>query len=307
MIVVTGAAGFIGCNLIRKLNNLNFKHIIAVDHFVDEEKSKTLNGTHILARVGRDDFLAWASKKGSEVEFVFHLGARTDTTETDLTLLRTFNTEYTKSVWNVCVQEQIPLIYASSAATYGNGEFGFSDDHSLIPKLKPLNPYAVSKHEFDLWALSQQKSPLFWSGLKFFNVYGPHESHKGKMASMIHQAQLQIEKTGAVKLFKSYKKEYGHGEQKRDFIHVNDVCEAMIELMHSRKESGIYNLGTGKARSFNEMVAQTFRSLQKPIKIEYIEMPEELREKYQYFTEAEMGKLNEAISSGNKSLYHKLP
>ena len=209
----------------------------------------------------------------------------------DLELLRKLNTEYSKSIWKLCVDEQIPLIYASSAATYGSGELGFSDDESLIPQLKPLNPYAVSKQEFDLWALAEEKKPFFWAGLKFFNVYGPYEQHKGKMASMIHQCYLQIQETGKVKLFKSYRDSIAHGEQKRDFVHVSDVVNILIKLMHHRKQSGIYNLGTGKAKSFNEMVNQVFISLNLEAEIEYIDMPEEIRDKYQYFTQAEMGKL----------------
>ncbi|MAE81967.1 MAG: ADP-glyceromanno-heptose 6-epimerase [Flammeovirgaceae bacterium] len=291
MIVITGAAGFIGCNLIRKLNELNYNHLIVVDKFDNELKNSNLEGTKLLASIDRDVFIPWARENTEAIEFIFHLGARTDTTEMDLELLRKLNTEYSKSIWKLCVDEQIPLIYASSAATYGSGELGFSDDESLIPQLKPLNPYAVSKQEFDLWALAEEKKPFFWAGLKFFNVYGPYEQHKGKMASMIHQCYLQIQETGKVKLFKSYRDSIAHGEQKRDFVHVSDVVNILIKLMHHRKQSGIYNLGTGKAKSFNEMVNQVFISLNLEAEIEYIDMPEEIRDKYQYFTQAEMGKL----------------
>lgn len=290
MIVITGAAGFIGCNLIRALNKLNFNHLIAVDKFDNEIKNSNLEGTKLLTTIDRDAFIPWAKENAEAIEFIFHLGARTDTTEMDLQLLRKLNTGYSKSIWKLCVEEQIPLIYASSAATYGNGELGFSDDEALIPQLKPLNPYAVSKQEFDLWALAEEKKPLFWVGLKFFNVYGPYEQHKGKMASMIHQCYLQIQETGKVKLFKSYQEGIAHGEQKRDFIHVDDVVDTLIKLMHHRKNSGIYNLGSGKAKSFNEMVRQVFVSLNLEPQIEYIEMPESLKERYQYVTEAQMGK-----------------
>ena len=243
MIVITGAAGFIGCNLIRALNKLNYNHLIAVDKFDNELKNSNLEGTKLLATIDRDAFTPWAKENAEAIEFIFHLGARTDTTEMDLKLLRRLNTEYSKTIWKLCVEEQIPLIYASSAATYGNGELGFSDDEALIPQLQPLNPYAVSKQEFDLWALAEEKKPFFWAGLKFFNVYGPYEQHKGKMASMIHQCYLQIQETGKVKLFKSYRDSIAHGEQKRDFVHVSDVVNILIKLMHHRKQSGT-NSGT---------------------------------------------------------------
>ena len=291
MIVVTGGAGFIGSNLVKKLNQHNFNHIIVVDKFENAAKNENLKDTKVLNSIDRDSFFPWASQNAESIEFIFHLGARTDTTEYNLELLRQLNTEYSKQVWNLCIKEQIPIIYASSAATYGDGELGFNDDHQLIPQLKPLNAYAQSKQEFDLWVLKNPQKPLFWAGLKFFNVYGPGEMHKGKMASMIHQAFTQIENTGRVKLFKSYKSEVADGEQKRDFIHVDEVTDLMIKLMHYRKESGIFNVGTGQSRSFNEMVKQVFDSMSKPVNIEYIEMPKELRSKYQYHTQADIRKL----------------
>lgn len=288
MIIVTGAAGFIGSNLILKLNQHGFHHIVAVDKFDNPDKNSNLSKAKVLATIDRDSFIGWARENADAIEFIFHLGARTDTLEQDLTLLRVLNTDYSKRLWQLCATAQIPLIYASSAATYGDGSFGFSDDKDLLPKLKPLNAYAQSKHEFDLWAIAQENQPFYWSGLKFFNVYGPNEGHKGRMASIVHQAFMQIEATGKVRLFKSYHPDYADGEQKRDFIHVDEVTDTLIKLMHHRKNSGIYNLGTGKARSFNEMVRQVFESLNKPLSIEYIDMPEHLKDAYQYFTEAGM-------------------
>lgn len=288
MIVVTGAAGFIGSNLIKKLNENNFKNIVAVDKFNNEVKNLNLKNVSLHSSVDRDVFHEWAKKNAEAIEFIFHLGARTDTTETDETLLYELNTKYSMNIWRLCVAEQIPLIYASSAATYGDGSFGFSNDQTLISKLKPLNAYAKSKHEFDLWALSQEKAPFYWKGLKFFNVYGSNEEHKGKMASMVYQMKQQISETGKVRLFKSYHSEYANGEQKRDFIHVDKVVSKLFDYMLNRNESGIFNVGTGTARSFNEMAYNIFDELKMPPSIEYIEMPEAIKDKYQYFTEAKL-------------------
>ncbi|MEQ8474576.1 MAG: ADP-glyceromanno-heptose 6-epimerase [Marinoscillum sp.] len=286
MIVVTGAAGFIGSNLIKKLNEENFKNIVGVDKFEDEIKNENLRDCILHATVDREAFQDWAKLNAEAIEFIFHLGAITDTTETNTQLLKELNTEYSKKIWKLCVEEQIPLIYASSAATYGDGSHGFSTDLTTLKKLKPLNAYAHSKHDFDLWAIAQDKQPFFWRGLKFFNVYGPNEAHKGKMASMVFQMAQQIRETGKVKLFKSYRPDYTDGEQKRDFIHVQEVTNEIYSQMHKRKISGIFNLGTGKARSFNEMANYLFKELDIQPNIEYIEMPQEIRDKYQYFTEA---------------------
>jgi ADP-L-glycero-D-manno-heptose 6-epimerase len=291
MIVVTGAAGFIGSYLIQRLNQDNFNAIVAVDKFDNAAKNKNLANAKIKERVDRDLFLAWLDKNYENVEFIFHIGARTDTAEFDLTLLHTLNTEYTKEVWRRCCQYQIPLVYASSAATYGLGEFGYNDDESKIPMLKPLNPYGQSKQDFDAWALQQKDKPFFWAGLKFFNVYGPNEYHKGRMASVIWHAYNQISKTGKMKLFKSHQPDYKDGEQKRDFIYVKDVAEVCMFFMHHRKNSGIYNLGSGQARTFNDLAKAVFNALNKPVNIEYIDTPIDIRDKYQYFTEARMEKL----------------
>ena len=219
------------------------------------------------------------------------MGARTNTLEMDEGLLRKLNTEYTKDVWNKCIEYQIPLIYASSAATYGDGSNGFSDDESMLHMLKPLNPYARSKHEFDLWALSQKTKPFFWAGLKFFNVYGPNESHKGPMASMVYQIERQIELHSRVRLFKSTDPGIQDGDQKRDFTPVSMICNAMIWLMHHRKNSGIYNIGTGESKSFNQIAVEAFRKLKKPINVDYFEIPEKLKVSYQNFTQADIKKI----------------
>jgi ADP-L-glycero-D-manno-heptose 6-epimerase len=291
MIVVTGAAGFIGSCMIAKLNQENFNDVIAVDHFDRPEKRKNLEGKKILHQVNRDDFTEWLDQHHVETEFIIHMGARTDTAEFDEVLLDRLNTSYTQRVWQKCIQYQIPLIYASSAATYGLGELGYKDDDQLISKLKPLNPYGVSKNKFDQWALAQKEKPFFWAGLKFFNVYGPNEYHKGRMASVIFHAFHQIKETGQMKLFRSHHPQYRDGEQKRDFVYVKDVVEVIYWLMRKRQHSGIYNLGSGKARTFLDLVHATFDALDKTPEISFIDTPEDIRDKYQYFTEADMNKL----------------
>ncbi len=291
MIVVTGAAGFIGSYLIKKLNQENFIAVIAVDGFGDPIKNKNLEGLRIQEKVDLHEFRTWIDKHYELVEFIFHIGAITDTSEFDKQLLNQLNTQYTKDLWTRCVQYQIPFVYASSAATYGLGEFGYNDDETLIRKLKPLNPYGQSKQDFDLWALQQREKPFFWAGLKFFNVYGPQEYHKGRMASVIWHAFTQIQKTGKMKLFRSHNPLYKDGEQMRDFIYVKDVVEVCYFLMHHRKNSGIYNLGSGKARTFLDLTRAVFKALNKPESIDFIDTPVDIRDKYQYFTEAKMDKL----------------
>ncbi|KOF03872.1 ADP-L-glycero-D-manno-heptose-6-epimerase [Roseivirga seohaensis subsp. aquiponti] len=291
MIVVTGAAGFIGSCLVSKLNSEGFNHIIVVDKFDNEEKNKNLEGKRILESIDRDDFFTWLDTVGEKVEFIFHLGARTDTAEFDKDLLSKMNTEYTKQIWEKCIQYQIPLVYASSAATYGLGEYGYDDNQENIPNLIPLNPYGESKNDFDKWAITQEQQPFFWAGLKFFNVYGPNEYHKGRMASVIMHAFNQIDKTGAMKLFRSHNPEFKDGEQMRDFVYVKDVVDVCYFLMHHRKDSAIYNLGSGKARTFLDLVKATFKAMDKKEDISFIDTPADIRDKYQYFTEANMAKL----------------
>lgn len=291
MIVVTGAAGFIGSAMIGKLNQNHYKEIIAVDDFSNTEKLKNLEGKKLHVKVHRDVFFSWLVENHRKVEFIFHLGARTDTTEFNIEIFNNLNLNYSKKIWQSCIDFQIPLVYASSAATYGGGEFGYDDDVSIIPMLKPLNPYGDSKNDFDKWVLLQEKQPFFWTGLKFFNVYGPNEYHKGRMASVIYHAFNQIVKTGKMNLFKSHKSGILDGEQKRDFIYVKDVCNVLFFLMQHRKNSGIYNLGTGRAETFLSLAKNTFKAMNLEENISYIDTPEDIREKYQYFTEAHMDKL----------------
>lgn len=291
MIIVTGAAGFIGSCLIQKLNELNFNYIIAVDDFSNEAKNKNLVGKKMKEQVARDSFFDWLDINYREVEFFFHIGARTDTTEFDKSIFDDLNVNYSKKVWEKCIQYQIPLVYASSAATYGLGELGYDDNEAAIPQLKPLNPYGDSKNDFDIWALEQKEKPFFWAGLKFFNVYGPNEYHKGRMASVIIHAFRQIKEKGSINLFRSHNPNYLDGEQLRDFIYVKDLIDVCIFLMEHRKNSGIYNLGTGKARSFNDLAKSTFHALNKPVQIGYIDTPLDIRDKYQYYTQANMAKL----------------
>ncbi len=291
MIVVTGAAGFIGSRLIARLNRDGFNYIIAVDKFGIPEKASNLEGLNIMSFVERDEFMPWLDSNFEEIEFIFHIGAKTDTTLFDVPLLQSMNTQYSKDIWTRCVSYQIPLIYASSAATYGLGEFGYDDDETQIEKLKPLNPYGQSKQDFDVWALSQTEKPFYWAGLKFFNVYGPNEYHKGRMASVIWHAYNQINATGGMKLFRSHNPDFKDGEQKRDFIYVDDVVNVCVWLMHHRKNSGIYNLGTGKARTFLDLTRAVFKSMNQTEKISFIDTPADIRDKYQYFTEANMEKL----------------
>ena len=291
MIIVTGAAGFIGSCLVKKLNSENFNAIIAVDKFDNPAKKRNLKDAKIQEYVDRDQFMSWLDKNNELVAFLFHIGARTDTTEVDTVLFDRLNTQYSKDVWARCIKYQIPLVYASSAATYGLGENGYDDDESKIKQLKPLNPYGQSKQDFDVWALKQEERPFFWAGLKFFNVYGPNEYHKGRMASVIWHAFNQINETGKMKLFRSHNSEFKDGEQMRDFVYVKDVVEVCSFLMHHRKNSGIYNLGSGKARTFLDLTKAVFKGLGKKEQIEFIDTPVDIRDKYQYFTEANMSKL----------------
>jgi ADP-L-glycero-D-manno-heptose 6-epimerase len=293
-IVVTGAAGFIGSCLTGKLNNKGLKDIILVDDFQRPEKQKNFNHKACLEMVDRDIFPVWLEKNAGEVEFVFHIGARTDTTEQDRAIFDRLNLEYSKIVWNACARHGIRLIYASSAATYGMGEWGYSDNHDIVKNLKPLNRYGESKNDFDKWVLGQKNTPPFWAGMKFFNVYGPNEYHKGRMASVIFHAFRQIRETGMVKLFRSHNPDYKDGEQLRDFIFVKDVVDVLYFLMKRGNKNGIYNLGTGNARTFIDLVKATFKAMDMPENIIFIDTPEDIRDKYQYFTEAEMEKLGAA-------------
>ena len=289
MIIVTGSAGFIGSCLVSKLNNKGIKDIAIVDDFSNEIKNKNIANKSYREKIDRRLFFDWLNNHHKEVDFIFHIGARTDTTEFNTAIFDELNLNYTKTMWNACSEFGIPLIYASSAATYGDGKLGYDDDHELIPKLQPLNPYGVSKNEFDKWALKQDKQPPYWFGLKFFNVFGPNEYHKGRMASVVFHAFGQAD--GVVRLFRSHKPEYKDGGQLRDFIYVKDVVDVIYFLMDQKEGSGIYNLGTGRARSFIDLANAVFSALNKPSHIEFIDTPLDIRDKYQYFTEAKMKKL----------------
>ena len=291
MIIVTGAAGFIGSCLVKKLNNEGFNNLVLVDDFSDETKNKNLEGKQFFEKVHRKDLMSWMDGNGNTIDFVFHIGARTDTTEFDTVIFDELNLNYSKNLWEKCVKFQIPFIYASSAATYGMGEFGFEDSHELVEKLQPLNPYGISKNEFDKWVLKQNENPPFWAGFKFFNVFGPNEYHKGRMASVIFHTFNQIKETGGMKLFRSHNQDYKDGEQLRDFIYVKDVCDVLLFMMKHKIDSGIYNLGIGKARTFNDLASATFSALNKIPNISFIDTPEDIRDKYQYFTQANIQKL----------------
>jgi len=292
MIVVTGAAGFIGSALVGELLHRGWQDIVAVDDFSRADKAPNLAGKTLTAKVERKDFFTWLDANEKLVQFIFHLGARTDTTEFDKAVFDELNLGYSKRVWAACVEYGIPLVYASSAATYGDGELGHSDaDDTLPQRLKPLNPYGESKNEFDKWALAQARKPFFWAGLKFFNVYGPNEYHKGRMASVVFHAFNQVRDTGGMKLFRSHRPDYKDGEQLRDFVYVKDVCDVCLFLMEHRKDSGLYNLGSGRARTFLDLVRAVFRAMGREERITFIDTPADIRDTYQYFTQADMAKL----------------
>lgn len=301
MILITGAAGFIGSCMVQYMNEQGVENIILVDKFTEADKERNWKRKKYKYLVDRELLLDWLDENKPKIEFVIHLGARTDTTEFNYNVHKELNVEYSEDIWNYCTAYNVPLIYASSAATYGNGELGYDDDDTMLNDLKPLNPYGVSKNEFDKWAVQQLNAPPFWAGLKFFNVYGPNEYHKERMASVIFHACKQIETHGCVKLFKSYKPEFKNGEQLRDFIYVKDVVKVIWWMYNAMKnnewlkeKNGIYNVGTGKARTFNDLVKATFAALDKEPNIVYINMPADLVDTYQYFTEASMIRLKHA-------------
>lgn len=294
MIIVTGAAGFIGSCLIGTLLKTGNDKIVAVDDFSKKEKDANLQNKDVYAFVERSAFFNWFEENHSNVEFVYHIGARTDTTEFDMAVFEELNIGYSKKMWAACARFNIPLVYASSAATYGMGEHGYYDNHEVVEQLKPLNPYGVSKNEFDKWALQQTKTPPFWAGMKFFNVYGPNEYHKSRMASVIFHALRQIRETGQVKLFRSHHPDFEDGKQLRDFVYVKDVVKVLQFMREHQPESGLYNLGTGKARTFLDLAKATFAALEIDPKINFVDTPLDIRDKYQYFTEARMVKLMDA-------------
>jgi ADP-L-glycero-D-manno-heptose 6-epimerase len=343
-IILTGAAGFIGSAMAAHLNGLGYNNLVLVDDFGTESKRPTWEAKNYAHVVERQSLELWLQDWGHEIDYVIHLGARTDTTEFDYSIHQELNVEYSQMLWRFCTGKQVPLIYASSAATYGAGELGYNDSHELPFLLKPLNPYGVSKNEFDKWAIEQAgdvradtldedgwvrddnqhtpsagekvgDAPPFWAGLKFFNVYGPNEYHKGRMASVIWHSFNQVKATGQVKLFKSHRPDFKDGQQLRDFVYVKDVVKVIEFLFDNSKEanskfqrdsskySGLYNLGTGQARSFYDLAAATFRGMDLEPNIVFIDMPEDIRDKYQYYTEANMKKLQD---SGYNAPFHSL-
>ena len=298
MILVTGGAGFIGSVLVKELNKRGHKNIIIVDRLRDSDKWKNLRELKYHEYYHADEFLSSENDDlFSELTCIFHMGACSSTTQKDMDYLMKTNVFYTQSLFEIARNQEIPFIYASSAATYGDGELGYSDDHEKITNLRALNPYGYSKQLVDEWVLNQKHKPKHWFGLKFFNVYGPNEAHKGEMRSLVHKAFGQINETGLVKLFKSHKEGFKDGEQLRDFVYVVDVVNAMIEMMNPKvaKASGIYNLGSGKARSFYSLVEATFKAMDKAINVEFIDMPMSIRNQYQYYTEADMKKFHQTF------------
>lgn len=296
MIILTGGAGFIGANMLTSLNKAGIDDILVVDNINTTVKWKNLVGAAFRQYIHKQHLWKWLKRnKSVGIDAIIHLGACTDTMEYDFDYHIQNNTEYTQRLWRTCVKKKVPFIYASSAATYGDGATGFSDDHETISDHRPINPYGYSKHLFDLWALKQKKTPPRWYGIKFFNVYGPFENHKDKMASVAHFIIPQAQKHGKIRLFKSYRSDIKDGDQKRDFVFVQDVVDIMIYLMNQDVKSGIYNAGTGQARSFNDLAGAVFKAMKKPPGIEYFDMPDTLIDKYQYFTQADMTKL---VSTG---------
>ena len=294
MIIVTGALGFIGSALIGELLRNGYGQIVAVDDFNKTEKLPNLEDKNILHRISRTEFLEWVPKHARDIQFIFHIGARTKTNEFDLQVLQDLNVNYTKELWRMCTQYSIPFIYASSAATYGNGDNGFDDDPQKRTSLQPMNPYGNSKQEVDLWISEQTHTPPFWAGFKFFNVFGANEYHKDRMASVVFHAFHQIKESGRMRLFKSYRSDYENGAQRRDFVYIKDVLQVLMHFMENRKNSGIYNLGSGHSHTFLQLAQGVFKALNAPEAIDFIEMPEDIRDNYQYYTQASMQRIKEA-------------
>lgn len=295
--IVTGAAGLIGSAIISELNKEGETDILAVDHLGNtSEKWKNLRALQFTDYMERDDFYAMIAEPGAiteETKGIIHMGACSSTTETDATYLIHNNYECTKQLAALATEKNIRFIYASSAATYGDGECGYKDDESQIEQLRPLNMYGYSKQMFDLWAKKNEMLKHI-AGVKFTNVYGPNERHKGNMRSMVIRAFEQIRDTGTVKLFKSCRSDYADGEQKRDFLYVKDAARMVLFLLRRSDLNGLYNIGSGKAETWNELVKAVFAAMDKPVQIEYVDMPEHLKAKYQYYTCADMTKLRAA-------------
>lgn len=300
-ILLTGGAGFIGSSILRTLNDMGVKDIVVSDNIAASEKWRNLANKQFSEYIHKDLLLERLAGL-PDFTHVIHMGACSDTTEKNFDYLYANNVEYTKLLWNYCAERQISFIYASSAATYGSGEQGFSDEDS-IGGLVPLNAYGYSKNLFDVWAAGQDKTPKQHVGFKFFNVYGPNEYHKGAMASVVYHGFKQIKESGKIRLFKSHHPDYQDGGQLRDFVYVKDVCSVIKFFLENPAISGLYNLGTGRAESFATLGESIFKALDMPVDIVYFDMPEHLRDKYQYFTEAKMNKLRAA---GYKGAFHAL-
>ena len=303
MIVVTGAAGFIASYLAEALNAAGHQDLILVDDFSSAAKKPNWTNLSFAHCIDREAFLPWFAENTAAIDFVFHLGARTDTTEKSEAILAHLNLNYSKTIWEICTTAQIPLVYASSAATYGLGEFGYKDEHSLSAKLQPLNLYGHSKNDFDIWALQQTNTPPNWYGLKFFNVFGPKEYHKGRMASVVLHTFKQIQEKGQMQLFRSHNPLYKDGEHLRDFVYVKDVAKVCLFLQDQQPQSGLYNLGSGKARTFYDLARLTFEALGLAPSISFVDTPIDIRDKYQYFTQADMSKL---LAAGYTGGFHTL-
>lgn len=303
MIIVTGAAGFIGSCMVAKLNEMGREDLILVDDFSKEIKRRNWEGKRYVDKIHRNDFFQWAEQNVKSIDLIIHLGARTDTTEFDYSVFEELNVSYTQRMWIFASRHGIPLVYASSAATYGAGELGYRDEETLAYKLQPLNPYGKSKNEIDKWVLKQAVTPPCWYAFKFFNVYGPNEYHKGRMASVILHSFHQIQESGQVKLFRSHRSDYADGEQLRDFVYVKDVVRVIYWYITHLPQSGIYNLGTGLARPFLTLATSTFKAMKLVPNIQFVDIPEDIRDKYQYFTEADMRKMR---GSGYKKPFYSL-
>lgn len=303
MIIVTGAAGFIGSCMVSKLNEMGREDLILVDDFSKEIKRRNWEGKRYVDKIHRNDFFQWAEQNVKSIDLIIHLGARTDTTEFDYSVFEELNVSYTQRMWIFASRHGIPLVYASSAATYGAGELGYRDEETLAYKLQPLNPYGKSKNEIDKWVLKQAVAPPCWYAFKFFNVYGPNEYHKGRMASVILHSFHQIQESGQVKLFRSHRPDYADGEQLRDFVYVKDVVRVIYWYITHLPQSGIYNLGTGLARPFLTLATSTFKAMKLVPNIQFVDIPEDIRDKYQYFTEADMRKMRGA---GYKKPFYSL-
>lgn len=296
MLAITGGAGFIGSVLAAALNSRGHRDLLIVDQQAQgSPKWKNVEKRAFAEYLESDRFLSQleAGAYKGKLTAVFHLGACSSTTEMDTAYLRENNSGYSERVAKACLRDGIYLQYASSAATYGDGELGFSDEDALTPNLKPLNPYGQSKLDFDIWVLRNGYEKHF-VGFRYFNVYGPNEYHKGSMRSLAEKGYEQVAATGKLKLFKSYRPDYPDGGQKRDFVYVKDCVEAMLWFFEHREKAGIYNLGTGRAQSWNELARAIFKAAGRPESIEYIEMPDSIKGQYQYFTEADLSKLRRA-------------